>query len=141
MNRMLSYVVAALVLATAASAQDAAAPPHAVSSAPPSARFEIVQSELAARWTFLLDKYNGTVRQLVKDSADNVSWETMIVIDPGAIASDHVRYQIFSSGLAARHTFLLNVDSGKTWQVQSSKVKKADGSETEVVGWFPLDRQ
>jgi hypothetical protein len=141
MNRLLSSFLTSFALASLVTAQEMPSPPHSSTSAPPSARYEIVQSELAARWTFLLDKYAGTVQQLVKDSSDNVSWEKMVIVDPAQPATDHVRYQIFTSGLAARHTFLLNVDSGKTWQIQSSKVKNLDGSETEIVGWFPLPKQ
>jgi len=99
-----------------------------------------VQSEVAARWTFLLDKYAGIVYQLVKDSSDDESWQKMLVAEPGQPA-DHVRYQIFSSGLAARHTFLLNVDSGKIWQIQNTKIKQTDGTEIEIPVWNPLRRE
>jgi hypothetical protein len=56
-------------------------------------RFEIIQSPLAARWTFLLDKYTGRVQQLVKTKDDDNAWETMMVIGlPKAPLEPKVRY-------------------------------------------------
>ncbi|WP_394730725.1 hypothetical protein [Altererythrobacter sp. GH1-8] len=79
-------------------------------------RFEIVQSELAARWTFRLDKKCGNVAQLVSTETSSVAWQEMIVLFlPDCLASNKPRYQIFTSGLAARHTFLIDSQTGKTW--------------------------
>jgi hypothetical protein len=54
---------------------------------------------------------------------------------PKCNADGKVRYQLFTSGLAARHTLLMNTDTGKTWQIQSSKDK--DGS--EFTAWVPFE--
>ncbi len=37
---------------------------HQQTTTPVGARFEIVQSELAAKWTFRLDRFTGRVSQL-----------------------------------------------------------------------------
>lgn len=50
----------------------------------------------------------------------------MLVIDRPAIATPtRARFQLFTSGLAARFTLLLDTDSGHTWQVVTSKRKTA----------------
>ena len=49
------------------------------------------------------------------------------------------RFQIFSSGLAARHTYLIDAESGKTWQLAGGKVKNKDGSEDTVNVWQPFE--
>jgi hypothetical protein len=48
---------------------------HQFSSVPDTSRFEIVQTELGAKYTFKIDKYNGTVYQLVKTKGDGLAWE------------------------------------------------------------------
>ena len=99
-------------------------------------RYEIVQSTLAARWTFRLDKVCGNVGLLVSSSSDGVTWEPMLVVDqPACVPDAKIRYQLFTSGLAARHTFLINTDTGKSWQIRSVK----DSQGTESSAWFPFD--
>lgn len=56
-------------------------PAHQLTFPVPSARFEILQSPLAARWTFRLDRYTGKVWQLVKTKDDDNTWEEMLVGD------------------------------------------------------------
>ncbi len=105
---------------------------HTLSLAPASARFEIVQSTLAAKWTFKLDKMTGVVSQLVKTKDDDPAWEVVPVVQlPQAPNTGVVRYQLFISGLASKFIFLINVDSGKTWQLQSFK-DKTTGEESLV---------
>jgi len=112
---------------------------HQQTTAPVNARFEIVQSQLAARWTFLLDRFTGGVAQLVKTKDEDNTWENMEVIGlPTRSTPSKPHFQIFTSGLAARHTFLLDTDSGKTWIVVSVKRKSADGTEHEVNLWEPF---
>jgi hypothetical protein len=48
---------------------------------------------------------------------------------------DHARFQIFTSGLAAKFTFLLDNDTGKTWQLVKTTSKNADGTESSVESW------
>jgi len=48
------------------------------------------------------------------------------------------RFPIFTSGLAARHTFLLDTESGRTWLVVAGKRKRPDGAEYEINVWQPF---
>ena len=87
---------------------------------PSDSRYEIVQSELGARYTFKIDKYTGYVKQLVKSDDDSVTWQSIILIDSSKTEdqqNNKVNYQIFTSGLGARFTFLINIKTGDTWQL------------------------
>jgi len=53
---------------------------HQQTTAPVGARFEIVQSELAAKWTFRLDRFTGQVSQLVNATGGGVAWEVMGIV-------------------------------------------------------------
>jgi hypothetical protein len=100
------------------------------------ARYEIVQSTLAARYTFKVDKVCGNIFQLVLNKNDDPVWEQMAVIKlPSCNNDGRVKYQLFLSGIAARHTFLMNTDTGKTWQVRSF----TNQSGNETASWFLLD--
>jgi hypothetical protein len=106
---------------------------HSSTSFSQQARYEIVQSTLAARWTFRVDRVCGTIGQLVSTANDGVTWEQMLVLGlPKCTPDGKVRYQLFTSGLAARHTFLMNTESGRTWQVRTSK----DSKGAEITAWF-----
>ena len=112
---------------------------HQQTTPPPNARFEIVQSELAAKWTFRLDRFKGRVAQLVRTKDDDNAWEDMEVIGLGPVQNPtRARFQLFTSGIAARHTFMIDTDTGKTWVLVSSKRKRDDGTEEEVSGWQPF---
>lgn len=111
-------------------------PGHQLTAPVPNAKFEILQSPLAARWTFRVDRFTGRVWQLVKTQADDNMWEEMPVEAlPKSSTSAKPRFQLFSSGLAARHTFLLDTETGKTWVVVTGKRKRQDGSEYDVNSW------
>ena len=104
----------------AAGAQRPEVVEHQRSAAPADARFEVVQSALAARSTYRIDKHLGTVSQLVMAEDSTLSWEEI----PRAAhpAGDprvpgRVNYQLFVSGLANRFTFLVNVNTGATWRL------------------------
>ena len=76
-------------------------------------RFEVVQSQLAARWTFRLDRYTGEVMQLLLNEQKENTWHKIPVQDLPRIKNpSRPRFQIFTSGLAARHTFLLDTFTG-----------------------------
>lgn len=129
----------AFALISSASAQESAKPVHQQTTPPANARFEIVQSTLAARLSFRLDRYTGQVWQLVKTKDDDTAWEETPV--RGIVRgekSTRPRYQIFTSGFAARHTFLLDTDTGRTWVIVVSKRKSADGTEYEQNVWVPF---
>lgn len=101
---------------------------HQSTTTPPEARYEIIQSQLAARWTFRLDRYNGEVMQLLLNKDKENVWEKVLVVDlPRIKAPIRPRFQIFTSGLAARHTFLLDTVTGKTWTLIFDSVPTKEG--------------
>jgi hypothetical protein len=109
---------------------------HSSSSLGGQARYEMVQSALAARWTFRLDRVCGNISQVVLTQSESMTFETMLVLGlPKCVPDGKIRYQLFTSGLAARHTYLLNTESGKAWQIQSLKNK--DGN--EFYSWVAFD--
>ena len=67
------------LLSTAVSAQSDAAN-HESTLQPTDARFEVVQSPLAARWTFRLDRYTGRVDQMVTSFFGDPIWQEMPVL-------------------------------------------------------------
>ncbi len=112
---------------------------HQQTTTPVGARFEIIQSELSAKWTFRLDRFTGHISQLVKTKDDDDSWEEITVISlPAASAPFHPRFQIFASGIAARFTFLIDTESGKTWVLVGAKRKSQDGTEYDYSYWSPF---
>jgi len=112
---------------------------HQQTTAPPNARFEGVQSELAARWTFRLDRFSGHVALLVRTKDDDNAWEDMEVLTLPFIAPPgRARFQLFTSGIAVRYTFLIDTETGKTWVVVTNKRKSMDGTEYDVSRWVPF---
>ncbi len=92
---------------------------HQFSSVPDTSRFEIVQSEQGARYTFKLDKYTGRTYQAV--GAENgdlvwqeIEWNYSFTEDENP---DIVNFQLMLSGLGARYTFMINVNNGLCWQL------------------------
>ena len=136
MNRV-SFLVLFLTCTLSATAADIA-PSHQQTSSVPGARFEVLQSTLAAKWTFRLDRYTGRVWQLVRTKDEDNAWEEMPVMDLKVQPSARPRFQLFASGLAVRHTFLLDGDTGKTWLVVTGKRKRPDGTEYEYQSWQPF---
>ena len=91
----------------------------AVKSSVENGRYEIVQSEIARKLTFKLDKYTGKVYQYVKTSSDSnpYSWQPVYWIgcsDEKEIPTK-INYQLFLGGTAVSDCFLLNINTGKTW--------------------------
>jgi len=85
-----------------------------------SPRYQIVQSSLAARGTYKIDTYEGKVYQLVLDGNNNETWQLLKRI--GNNSNDNQingqqNYQIFLSTLAMKFTYLINVNTGATWQL------------------------
>lgn len=112
---------------------------HQHTAPPVNARFEIVQSELAAKLTFRLDRFTGHIAQLVRTATDENAWEDMQVVGlPPITQATRPRFQIFTSGLAARFTFLFDTDTGKTWVVVAVKRRASDGTEYDVSLWQPF---
>ena len=87
-------------------AQQDQMPIHSSTTVPATARFEIVQSTLAGRWLFKLDRQTGIVYQMVHGKeADDLYWEQMSVRDLPLPAASGVHYQMFLSGLSAKFSF------------------------------------
>ena len=117
-------------------AQDYKANIHNSSTISTGARYEIVQSSLAAKWTFRLDRVCGTVAQLTSTQTETMNWEAMIIYNKSKCSNDGKnRYQLFTSGLAARHTFLMNSETGKTWLLTGFK----DKDDNDFNGWTPFE--
>jgi hypothetical protein len=123
-----------------ASAQESASDIHQQTTPPPGARFEVIQSQLAAKWTFRLDRFTGHVAQLVKKTKTNDNkWEEMEILDlPLSSQANRPKFQIFTSGLAAKFTFLIDTDTGQTWVLVTSKEKDSNGEEYESNSWAPF---
>jgi hypothetical protein len=86
-------------------------------STPINARYEIIQSTIFARNTFRLDRFTGHVSVLAMTPSEDIIWDNMEIIDlPKIKKANKPRFQIFTSGLAARFTFLIDTETGKTWQ-------------------------
>jgi hypothetical protein len=116
-------VLAAVVafLPHCASADDFVAIPDS-STISPSDRYEIVQSQITAKWTFRLDRFCGKVSQLVSNSDGDDIWQHMEIVGlPNCQTDGKPHYQLFTSGIAAKHTFLMNTGSGVTWLLVTSK--------------------
>lgn len=83
-------------------------------------RFQIIQSTIAARGTYKLDSYSGDVFQMVVDKNNNETWQ--LLRKYGHENSDknvmgHRNYELFISTIAMKFTYLLNVNTGSTWQL------------------------
>lgn len=134
-----ALAITLFAMSAVAAGQDYPSSPPQQTSTNPGARFELLQSPLAARWTFRLDRFTGRVWQLVKTKDDGNTWEEMLVLGlPKLQSATRARFQLFTSGLAARHTFLLDSDTGKTWVVVTGKGKNKDGHEFEYNAWQPF---
>ena len=94
---------------------------HQFSNAPDTSRFEIIQSELAAKITLKIDKYTGRVYQLVQGTK-GLSWPLIASEKhPDDKILEKVNYQVFTSDLAVRMTYLINVNTGASWQLAADE--------------------
>jgi len=143
MNKFLVGLCVLVALASGLTfAEDSNTTAHQATTLPNGARYEIVQSTLTARVTFRLDRYTGRVWQLVKTSDDENAWEEMEISKLIQVkASSRPRFQIFTSGMAARYTFLLDTDSGRTWVVTTGSYKDSEDKEVNYNSWQPFAGQ
>ena len=69
---------------------------------------------------------------MVKTSSGGITWEEM-----GIVKSDYndeskeINYQLFLSGISLSDTFLINIHSGKTWQL-------VENSNNKTLIWQPV---
>ena len=83
-------------------------------------RYEIITSDIRASCSFKVDKHLGDVYQLVKNSKEEMVWEKMYKnASPNDIRIEGVNYQLYTSGIALRYTFLMNINTGVTWQLST----------------------
>ena len=103
---------------------------QAVKTSTEGGRYEIVQSEIARKYFFKLDKYTGDVYMLVLKSDGDVTWEKMQVIGLGldTIKKDTINFQIFIGGMAVSDCFMINIHTGKTYKLYQDK-------DTDVLFW------
>ena len=84
-----------------------------------SGRWELFMSEIAARNTFRIDKWTGMVFQLVERENGTLTWN--LVTRQASINDTRnqnaINYQMFTSGIAVRFTFLININTGVSWQL------------------------
>jgi hypothetical protein len=110
---------------------------HQATLPPENARFEIIQSELAAKFTFRLDRFTGHVWQLVSTLGGGDAWEPTKVLSLPSISSPTTpRFQIFESGIAAKFSFLIDTSTGQTWTFTT--VRNKDGSAETL--WVPFEQ-
>ena len=104
---------------------------HQSTTQPAEGRYEIVQSPIAAKWTFRLDRYRGHVAQLAEAEDGALTWQVMFGVDlPEVHSAQTARFSIFASGIAARFTFLIDSHTGQTWVLNSFS--------DDVAGWSPF---
>ena len=127
MTRLLaSVVLLALLAATALAQQEYLS--HEVTEYPLSGRYQIVQSQIARRYTFRLDRYTGEVDRYVEGIFGSLVWERMPTEKP-EVEPDSPRFVIFLSGHVARDMFLIDTYSGLTWNIQR------DTSNDDALTW------
>jgi hypothetical protein len=95
--------------------------PHDRTSSVADGRFEIVQSTIAARLTLRVDRYAGVTYQMMQLPDSMVVWQPMIRLphrEPDVRVASRANYQVFTSGHGLTFTFLINANTGATWQLK-----------------------
>src|SRR5208337_1219872 len=108
--------------------------PNESTQVPNESRYEIVASPLAAKLTFRVDKFTGTVQQITQTKSGDLSWQLMPRLDhslPDTIYPGRPNYQLFLSGIMLRTTFLMNINTVATWQL-------TEDSEKGITFWSPI---
>ena len=145
---VLFCIVGLLPNLCAASAQElgAASSPAAASQktgVPADARFEIIQTSSNIRTTLKLDKYTGMVfelvktKDLVKVKDEEYVWSVTKRLQHPLDKTDSpsvVNYQITTSAVGVRYTFLININTGATWKLAADPDK-------EQSYWYPIKSQ
>jgi hypothetical protein len=145
---VLFCIVGSLPNLCAASAQElgAAIAPAVASQqtlAPADARFEIIQTNSNIRATLKLDKYTGTVYELVRNKDlvrardEEFAWSVTKRLQHPQDKTDSlsvVNYQITTSAVGVRYTFLININTGATWKLSADPDK-------EQSYWYPIKSQ
>ncbi len=103
---------------------------------PDGARYQILQAQTAAKWTFRLDRFTGQVAILGQTRDGNYVWQNCTMTGlPDIRLGNRPRFQLFLSGLSAKFSFLLDTDTGKTWTLLT--LTDEAGKEAGY-GWKPF---
>ena len=133
--RFLSIALCLSFVSITAQAQEIS-PIQNQTTPPSTARYEIVQSQRMVKLTFRLDRFTGNVSQLVENQKGDQSWQEMKIIGlPKVKAGNHPHFQIFLSGIAVKSSYLIDVDTGRTWTFTIITDEK--GQEIDVM-WMPF---
>lgn len=92
-----------------------------------SPRFQIIQSTIAARGTYKVDTYEGNVYQLVLDHNNNETWQLLRRLGNNNIdkqVAGQRNYEMFLSSIAMKFTYLINLNTGCTWQLVEDSTTK-----------------
>jgi len=92
------------------------------SCAPSDSRFEIVESHISGAISILkIDKYSGNVYELFLKEKKEPSWNLIVAEeseeDTITANKNSVNYQVFNLRRPLFMTFLLNINTGLTWQL------------------------
>ncbi len=88
---------------------------------PDTSRFSIIQSTLSADMTFKLDKYTGSVSRMLEGNKGTFWLKIKREKHADDIKTKNsVNYQIFTSGLSVQMVYLLNVNTGLTWELSEN---------------------
>jgi hypothetical protein len=110
---------------------------YGATAPPPSARFEIFQSEHPHRSTLRLDRFTGQIHLLIQVSNREYTWQEMEVTErPESSISSRPRFQLFTSSNLGRHTLLLDADTGSTWELNFTEKRLVYGRVIPV--WTPI---
>jgi hypothetical protein len=101
------------------------------STVPANGRYEIVQSAVLRSRAFMLDRFTGSVMELVSGGANGLRWELMRVVGrDSTIAPKTPRFQIVFLSNPLESMFLLDCETGRSWEFTAEK--------PEYVGkWLP----
>lgn len=121
LKTLVSIAVPTLLLSMAANSQEEFQTyPNQKTDIPEDARYEFIQSPIAAKATFKFDRFTGDTYQIVRREDSTLTWQTIHreihPKDNGQI-KNKVNYQLFLSGLSMRFTYLMNIRSGAVWQL------------------------
>lgn len=89
-----------------------------MTTAAPDAQYELVQSNLSAKLTLRVNKYVGSVSQLMEGPGGVLFWRP-VGRSPhkqdNKVYPGKANYQFFTSGLSVKYSYLMNVNTGATW--------------------------
>lgn len=106
----------------------------------PGARYEIIQSGLAAMHTFKLDRFTGQVFLLVGNDEGGIAmwaitkWQKPAVVNPNPTEP---RFQLFMGGDRVRDVYLLDSATGCTWGWAQVSGGELTATSTDFA-WVPM---